>query len=173
MLEHTRTLPSGTITRWSLAGLMATAAVAFGAPVAHAELLTFGTNTAPAFFGFAVAPVDINGGIAGNTLTFGNCVAGTPVMITYSAECSHSGTVAQWGTIQILLNGVALSPTAGGDDAFCSGNETAGVHDGWATHSMEVVGRCAAGANVVAVTARSVFAGPTLRLDDMSTVVDR
>ena len=165
-------------TRSVLAGVAAATAIALVAPSAQAELLTFGTNTTPGFFGFAAAPVDINGpGLAGTSLTFAGCIPGTPVMITYSAECSHSGTLAQWGTIQILLNGVVLSPTNAppvlSDDAFCSGNATVGVHDGLATQSMEVVGRCRAGANVVAVTARSAFAGTTLRLDDMSTVVDR
>lgn len=164
-------------TKSLLAGAAVAAAIAVVAPSAQAELLTFGTNTAPGFFGFAAAAVDINGPPAGTTLTFAGCIPGTPVMITYSAECSHSGTLAQWGTIQILLNGVVLSPTNAppvlSDDAFCSGNATVGVHDGWATQSMEVVGRCRAGANIVAVTARSAFAGTTLRLDDMSTVVDR
>ena len=95
-----------------LAGVAVATAIAVVAPSAQAELLTFGTNTTPGFFGFAVAPVDINGPlIAGTTLTFAGCIPGTPVMITYSAECSHSGTLAQWGTIQILLNGVVLSPT--------------------------------------------------------------
>ena len=97
-------------TRSVLAGVAAATAIALGSPSAQAELLTFGTNTTPGFFGFAAAPVDINGpGLAGTSLTFAGCIPGTPVMITYSAECSHSGTLAQWGTIQILLNGVVLS----------------------------------------------------------------
>ena len=116
--------------------------------------------------------VDINGAVGGTTLTIPACAAGNQVMITFSSVCSHNGAVFQWGSIQILLNGVPLSPTAGGADQFCSGNETVGVHDGWATQSMEVVGRCGDGADVVAVTAQSAFAGTTLRLDDMSTVVD-
>jgi hypothetical protein len=169
MFAHIGTYHSASTGRHVLVGtLTLAAALGFGASIARAELLASGTNVNPQLFTNAVPQA-----VAGTALQFGNCIAGTPVMITFSAECSHSGTVAQWGTIQILLNGVALSPTIGNDDAFCSGNETAGVHDGWATQSMEVVGRCRAGANFVAVTARSVFAGTTLRLDDKSTVVDR
>ena len=39
-------------------------------------------------------------------------------MISYSAECETTGA---WLSIEILVDGVALSPTAGTSDAFCSG----------------------------------------------------
>jgi hypothetical protein len=176
MFERIKTNHGGSAGGRVLLGVAAmAAALGLGASAARAELLASGTNTTAAFFSNAAAQaVDINGP-GGTTLTLpGNtCGAGTPVMITYSAECSHDGAVADYGTIQILLNGVALPPTVGNNDAFCSGNETDGVHDGGATQSMEVVGTCINGADVVTVTARSVTANDTLRLDDMSTVVDR
>jgi hypothetical protein len=181
MFEHGKTSYGGSAGGRVLLGVATmAAALGLGASAARAELIASGTNTVPALFGFGGPfPVDINGPLMGTTLTIPDnlCPQGTPVMITYSAECSHNGTPAMWGTIQILLNGVVLSPTdappMNNDDAFCAGDGVAGVHDGRATHSMEVVGRCNDGVDVVAVTANSVAAGTTMRLDDMSTVVDR
>ena len=173
MFDHITTLPSGSTTRRALVGLVATVAAAMGAPPANAELVASGTNPLTALFpAGGPFPVDILGALAGTTLTF-NCTPTRPVMITYSAECSHDGTLLQWGTIQILLNGVVLPPTAGTNDAFCSGNETVGVHDGLATQSMEVVVRASPVRTSLRSPRRWLFAGTTLRLDDMSTVVDR
>ena len=58
--------------------------------------------------------------------------------ITYAAECAEAGSPGNWVSLQILVDGVALDPTAGTSDAFCSGNSTAGF-DGWATQSITVV----------------------------------
>jgi hypothetical protein len=167
MFERSKTNQGG---RVLLLGAAA-AALVLGASAARAERLATGVNNTPRLFTNAPPQsVDINGTLPGATLTLDNCFDGTVAIITFTAECSHSGTVAQWGTIGILLNGVALG-TAGNDDIFCSGNETPGVHDGWAMQSMQTVGRCRSGDNTVAVTARSVFPGTTLRLDDTVTIV--
>src|SRR5262245_8189988 len=37
--------------------------------------------------------------------------------ISYSAECETSGS---WVSIEIVVDGIALSPTSGDNDAFCS-----------------------------------------------------
>lgn len=141
--------------------------------VTKAELLASATNTTAQLFNVvAGTPVDLNGAGAGTSISFG-CNVPSRVMITFSAECSQSGTTAQWGSIQIVLNGTVLPPTVGNDDAFCSGDGNAGASDSWATQSMEVVGACRQGGNVLAVRAGPRFAGTTMRLDDMSTVVDR
>jgi hypothetical protein len=153
--------------------LLGAAALVLGATqAAHAERLATGVNNVPRLFTDAPPQsVDINGTQPGATLTLDNCFDGDVAIITFTAECSHSGNLAQYGTIGILLNGASLGLTAGNDDIFCSGNATVGVHDGIAMHTVQTVGRCRAGNNTVAVTARSVFGGTTLRLDDTVTIV--
>ncbi len=68
-----------------------------------------------------------------------------PVIITFSAECAVDGNEQQWVSIDLLLNGTALSPTAGDADTFCSGNSFAGFNDQWVMASMTVPTELTAG----------------------------
>jgi hypothetical protein len=160
-----------------LTGMAMTAFVWLQAPLAHADVLAFSSNVGFQVFGAAPAPVDLSSaGGAQNTLAFATA-APDLVEITFSAECSVWGTVFQWGTIQIIVDPagapppVAVPPTAGFDDAFCSGNGVAIYNDGWVTPSMTVVTRVPAGVHTVGLTANTVNGATNLRLDDLSITV--
>jgi hypothetical protein len=89
--------------------------------------------------------------------------------ISYSAECSGTGS---WVSIQIIVDGVALAPTAGTDDAFCSDFDGNGIHSGWMTaHHRAVTGNLALGAHGVSVQVTAV--GGSARVDDASLVVEK
>lgn len=146
---------------------------------ARADILAFSTNVAPQLFGAGLVPVDLSTAAgAQNLLVF---LTPTPdlVEITFSAECSVTGTVSQYGSIQIQVNPagggpvfVPIVPTLGPDDAFCSGNGIAGSLDGYVTASMTVVTQVPAGAHQVQVLANAVAGAPAFRLDDLSITVD-
>jgi hypothetical protein len=88
-------------------------------------------------------------------------------LVNYSAECARSGGNSAWLSIQIFVDGVALAPTSGIDDAFCSGDNTAAV-DGWVTaHYSVPTGVLATGFHTVRVQATLIGAGIG-RLDDAS-----
>jgi hypothetical protein len=55
--------------------------------------------------------------------------------IHYSAECE---TTADWVSIQIIVDGQVLAPTAGFDDAFCSDHNNNNAYDGWTTAHYSV-----------------------------------
>src|SRR5690606_25155100 len=97
----------------------------------YADVLAFSSNVGFQLFGAAPAPVDLStAGGAQNTLAFAT-PAPDLVEITFSAECPVWGTLFQYGTIQIVVDPAgapppaAVPPTAGFDDAFCSGNGVA------------------------------------------------
>jgi hypothetical protein len=161
-----------------LTGMAAIALIGLQAPVAHADILAFSSNVGFQLFGAAPAPVDLSSAAgAQNTLAFAT-PAPDLVEITFSAECSVWGTLFQYGTIQIVVDPagaappVAIPPTAGFDDAFCSGNGVATYNDGWITPSMTVVTRVPKGVHTVGVTANAVAGATALRLDDLSITVD-
>jgi hypothetical protein len=97
-------------------------------------------------------------------------------MITYSAECAvSSASSLAWLTIEIILDGVALPPTAGTVDAFCSGNGTAGF-DGWTTHTISVpTPTLPTGTHTLVIQAslQSGVAGDSGWLGDSSLVVTK
>ena len=139
--------------------------------------MNFSTNIIPQIFGAAVVPVDLaTAGGAQTTLGFATA-APDLVEITFSAECSVLGTVFQYGSIQIEVDPAGpvgftpVAPTAGPDDAFCSGNNIAGALDGYVTPSMTVVTRVPAGVHRVRVLANAVGGAPQFRLDDLSLTV--
>ena len=80
---------------------------------------------------------DLNGNAVGDTLQFNVGRSGHGV-ITFSAECSVEGDVADWVSIDIIVNGSTIGQSDNTDDAFCSGNETATDDDGWVVASMTV-----------------------------------
>ena len=105
---------------------------------------------------------------AGSTTLF--FVGSGQHLINYSAECARSGGNNDWLSIQIFVDGVALAPTSGVDDAFCSGDNTPAV-DGWVTAHYSVPTRALAfGFHSVRVQASLIGAGVG-RLDDASLSV--
>ena len=136
-------------------------------------------STAPAFAAIRLAVVRTNAvtfstpifmplNDAGSTTLF--FVGSGRHLINYSAECSRSGGNFDWLSIQIFVDGVALAPTAGIDDAFCSGDNTAFV-DGWVTaHYSVPTGALGLGLHSVRVQATLIGAG-TGRLDDATLSV--
>ena len=123
--------------------------IAAALPVS-AKVVAAGTN--PTNFSYAATGtyVPINGGAT--TLNVTVPKAGRYVL-TFSAECSVSepaGNTNAWVEVDIEVNGVAVSPTAGTSDALCSADGVAGF-GGWVRPSVTTVVTLAAGANTVRV----------------------
>jgi hypothetical protein len=162
-----------------LTGLSVLALAGLYAPQARAGILRFSTNTAGQVF-TSPNPTTVNLGAAGLIAQFTVPTAGL-IEITFSAECSVNGTQFQHGTISIEIKPAAagagafaaISPTGGSDDAFCSGNNVAGVLDGYVTASMTVVTPVDNIAYDVRVRANTVGGAPEFRLDDLSLTVDQ
>jgi hypothetical protein len=162
-----------------LMGLSALALAGLHAPQARADILAFSTNVNPQLFNAGPAPVDLSeaAGIQ-NTLSFTTNALGL-VEITFSAECSVEGGRLQYGTIQILVKPAGaggfgpIPPTAGPDDAFCSGDgDPADILDALVTPSITVIAEVPAGVHEVQVQADPVAGAPQFRLDDLSITVD-
>jgi hypothetical protein len=163
-----------------LAGLLGAAALAASVP-AHAEILV--TMTRPnnfSGFGAGGAVVPLTPG--GNTVTPAfNVPAGGRFIASYTAECSNDAPgTSSWVTLEIRAINVftgavtVLPPTnaAGGADAFCTSNGTAG-HDGWVMAGVNATGvQLPGGTYRIQVFARTV-AGGTGWLGDTSLVVWR
>jgi hypothetical protein len=114
------------------------------------------------------APIFMPLNDAGSTTLF--FVGSGRHLINYSAECARSGGNTAWLSIQVFVDGVALAPTSGIDDAFCSGDNTPAV-DGWVTaHYSVPTGVLGLGLHSVRVQATLIGAG-TGRLDDASLSV--
>jgi hypothetical protein len=110
-------------------------------------------NHTTGFTGTVLLPLNASGA---TTLTFSSSGVNA---ITYSAECAVDGDPFAYMSIEIIVDGVALPPTAGVNDAFCSGNETPGF-DGWATQSVTVgTGKLPLGTHTVRVEATMVVGG--------------
>ena len=165
--------------RRSLAALLLSAIVAGGLATApaKADVLTFGVNTIPQLFGAVLAPVDLSSNAGLQQLVGFNLAANDRVAITFSAECSVTGSLLQWGTIQIEIdpagpiNFISLLPTVGADDAFCSGNGVATNLDGLVTASRTVITDAPAGFNTVRVQASAANGAAQLRLDDVQITI--
>jgi hypothetical protein len=56
-------------------------------------------------------------------------------LISYSAECETEGS---WLSIEILVDGVSISPTTGSSDAFCSDHNDNDSLDGFTTAHYRV-----------------------------------
>lgn len=156
-----------------LAGLMATSA--------HAGVKGYATRTG----NFAISntgeeiliPLK-DGTTTPNTLRVKSTKVET-LVITYSAECAvitpATDTPAQsagrWVHVNILVDGVVINPTAGVNDAFCSGNQTPG-NDGWFRASVTTTAVVAAGFHNIEVKAATVNGGIGLHLGDSALVVN-
>jgi hypothetical protein len=94
-------------------------------------------------------------------------------MVSYSAECETQGA---WLSIQIIVDGVVLAPTAGVADAFCSDHNNNDSNDAWTTaHYRVVTPALPTGPHTVQVRA-TVFggaAGALGWLGDTSILVEK
>ncbi|MGH8557650.1 MAG: hypothetical protein ACRESZ_09360 [Methylococcales bacterium] len=85
------------------------------------------------------------------SLAFSTMAVNTKVVISFSAECSNSAANAfTWVNIDILVDGVAISPTNQAGDSFCTSNGTAG-QDGWVMAAVNATVTVPAGAHTVQV----------------------
>jgi hypothetical protein len=107
---------------------------------------------------------------ADTTVSF-NLNAPGPRVLTFSAECAIDGAnTSAYLDLDILHNGVALSPTAGNQDAWCAANGTADA-DGWIRGSITLVVSGVAGVNTIQVQARRNNAATTGWIGDISLVI--
>jgi hypothetical protein len=136
----------------------------------YAKVVT--DTTRPGNFNFTLAGtlIPLNGGGATSIAFNGK----GKHIISYSAECETTGS---WLSIEILVDGVALSPTAGAADAFCSDHKTAESLDAWTTASY-VIATPALAAGVHTVQVRGTVQGnggasDTGWLGDSSLVIEK
>jgi hypothetical protein len=131
-------------------------------------------------FGAAPVMVPINGA---STVTpiFAN-PAGARFIVSYNAECAvaaAAGNSSTWMDVDVRAVNIGtgavftLTPTAGGLDAFCTSNGTAG-NDGWQRVVVNAIGGpgMPAGNYRVQVRARLSGAG-TGHLGDTSLIISR
>jgi hypothetical protein len=105
-----------------------------------------------------------------STLSFTTVTPGTRVVIMFNAECAVAGMPDKWVSVDILVDGTPIAPSYD-DNAFCSGNATAGF-DGWASQAT-IATAVLANAGVHRVQVRtSGNAPPASRwIDDLSLIV--
>ena len=134
-----------------------------------ARVVTSATNENAQTFGASGGLVALTEGGA-TSLTFSG--KGKHV-ISFSAECSMAGnSISSWGGIQIILDGVVLSPT-GSDDAFCTDWNGNNSHDQWVVaHYRVATPALVFGSHTVQVQATPNFAN-SIRLDDTSLIVEK
>jgi hypothetical protein len=81
-------------------------------------------------------------------------------MISYSAECVVHGTTNQYISLEIVLDGNVLPPTAGFADAFCGAQNLTEFNDGWVTaHYSVPTPQLALGVHTVQIRALVVNSG--------------
>jgi len=105
---------------------------------------------------------------------------GTPgasrLVIRYNAECSVAGPATNYLNLDIIIDpaGAAapfIAPPSNSDNAFCSGNGTAGL-DGWVSATTQAIASVPAGAHTVRVCVNVVGAAPSWRIDDSSLTIE-
>ncbi len=113
----------------------------------HRHLSNFAFQTSTSFL-----PLSLTGA---STISF-NLTANEPKVLTFSAECSVSASANNWAAfvdIEVIHNGVALSPTDGSQDAFCAANATT-AFDGLVRPSITLVVPGVAGVNTIRILGR-------------------
>lgn len=133
--------------------LCAAALIALTA-AAQAKVLMSGTYSNN--FSFTTPTAFVPLASTGATSRSVNIVTATTYVLTFSAECSvdaPAGNSSAWVDLDIMVDGVAVAPTASTLDAFCGANGTAGF-DGWVRPSISVPLRMTAGAHTIQVQAR-------------------
>ncbi len=92
-------------------------------------------------------------------------------MIIFNAECAVDGSNSDWVEIDILVDGVAVGPSAS-DNAFCTGHTTgSGFADTWVSASTVVPMDFEPGNHTIEVLAFLGNAGTSWRIDDLSLTV--
>lgn len=135
------------------------------APVSSAILLV-ASNTVPV--SDAVAPYPATPVLV---RAFATTVPNQLVRVIYNAECAINGPATTWLDDTILIDGLPLPPTNGGDNALCSGNGTAGA-DGWVSAATQAYTRIPnPGAHTISVIVQP-FPATGWRIDDQSLVID-
>jgi hypothetical protein len=129
--------------------LVAVAVTAFAAVKLTATRSNNFTWTSP------TAAIPLNDG--GATVIAWNEAAKGTRWLSYSAECSAEGGPSGWIDIDVIINGVAIKPTAGSSDGFCSPNNTTTSGDGWTRASITLAIPVKAGLNNVQILGRLDF----------------
>lgn len=154
--------------------LSTAAALSVATVPASAVVQAFGSNAANFSFTTPTALVPLNNGATSIPFNIPGA-ANVRVAITFSAECAvgaPAGNTGAWVDIDILVDGVAVSPTNQVNDAFCSANGSAAV-DGWATNSITVARLLAPGPHRLTVQGRLNNGATTGWLSDTATVIQR
>lgn len=134
---------------------------------AQAEVVQYNYNTAVTTFGTTPKLVPITS-TGGTSISFVSKKAGLTA-VTFSAECSVYGSAAnRWLTIDIYIDGVAVDPTSGNNDAFCT--EVSNEYN-YSTNSITVAKNLAKGTHTL--TVQSYVTADTGWLDDIAVVVSR
>lgn len=137
------------------------------ASIAQAEVVQYNYTVDPITFGTTPTLVPITS-TGATSITFVSKKAGLTA-VTFSAECSvRLSGVNNWATIDILIDGIAIAPTEGNDDAFCTEVSTESVYG---TNSITVARRLTKGTHTL--TVQSYVTGGTGRLDDIAVTVWR
>lgn len=94
--------------------------------------------------------------------------------LTYSAECSVEAPANNdyaWVDIDVIINGVAIQPTLGSNDAFCSADGSVGF-SGWHRASITLAVPLKAGTNEITIQARLISGATGGWLGDSALVID-
>ena len=151
--------------------LLTIAALSLLASAASAKVIVSATRATNFTFSASATAIPLNSGGA-TTLSFNANKAGVYVL-TYSAECSAdngANTNAGWVDVDVVINGVTVSPTAGTADAFCSADGFAGS-SGWVRPSITVPINLVAGANTVQIRGNLTAPVTSGWLGDSSLVI--
>lgn len=124
------------------------------AAASYAKVIVSGTYSAN--FSFTTATAFVPLASTGATSRSFNAPKAAIYVLTFSAECSvdaPAGNNGAWVDLDILIDGVAVSPTFGSADAFCGANGIAGF-DAWIRPSITVPVSLSAGAHTLQVLGR-------------------
>lgn len=110
---------------------------------------------------------------AGATMLSFNIPSAGKKILTYSAECAvnaAAGEAGAWLDLDILVNGVVVSPTNSTTDPFCTANGVAGF-DGYVRASITIPLQGISGTNTIQIKARGGSGATGLWLGDAALVI--
>jgi len=141
--------------------------VVTAASIAQAEVVQYNYTTSEFLVGTTPTLVPITS-TGATSITFVSKKAGLTA-VTFSAECTvRPPGFNNWATIDILIDGIAIAPTEGNDDAFCTEVSNESVYG---TNSITVARRLTKGTHTL--TVKSYVTGGSGRLDDIAVTVWR
>ena len=108
--------------------------------------------------------------LGSTSLNFANPNLG-PVSIIFTAECQITGATTSYVDLTVLIDNVAVAPTAI-NDAFCSGRGV-GIGGGLAHYALTVSKSLAIGQHIVEVNAIAVGSHTGAHLDNTTLTVRR